>query len=119
MFQPYPGTKVYEYCVEPGYVEPGTERFESIYTEPVLQLGEEEKRHLVVLQRLLALLVNYPRLQALLPLFYRLPAAESVLAYVFRFYYGYRAHKYIYGAAAPLIVRLRAAVPMLFSRNRI
>ncbi|MBF0283476.1 MAG: B12-binding domain-containing radical SAM protein [Magnetococcales bacterium] len=121
IFQPYPGTEITEYCVAHGWLEPGAASWESQFTRSLLNFPEAFKEKVETYHRMFPMLVDHPWLDRWLPEVERLRRTElgrkaTDLAY--RFYYGYFLQSRIYPAKVPLAVKAKAALSVLFSRNR-
>ena len=119
IFQPYPGTKLGDYCVANGYIEGQEAPVEGQHTKTVLNFPPEFKRRVHVLHKLFPILVDVPWLTRILPgLFYRTRLFDGLLTLAERFWYGFFMHRRIYASSVPFRVRLRALRWSLSSRNR-
>lgn len=121
VFQPYPGTRLTKYCIDNGFLDPANERFESQFSESLLNFDEEFKERVYVLHKMFAILIDHPWMKRILPALYlavRLPLMKALLNYVFRIYYGYNVHKRIFASSIPLLVRVRGAMILLLSKHR-
>lgn len=118
IFQPYPGTKAFEYCREHGYLEDDAPRFESFYVNSILKLDPAFKQRIFILHRLFTILVDHPKVEALLGLIPNWRGLNRLITFLCRIYYAYFLHRRIYASKIPMAVRLRGALTLLFSRNR-
>lgn len=119
IFQPYPGTRIAEYCRENGYLDDGRPAALSLFADTQLRLPAALKRRIYVLHRLFPLLVDHPGLDILLPLIFRLPGLRRALNLLYRLYYGYFLHRRIFASAIPWRVRMSGLRSVLFSKSRI
>lgn len=119
VFQPYPGTRAHDYCIEHGYITEGTSHFDNIYTESNLNIDPQLKHRIYVLHKLFLWLIHHPNAEFLVRYVPNLGATNFLLNLLYRFHYGHSLHRRIYNACIPLRVRLRGASSVLFSRNRI
>ena len=119
VFQPYPGTRAFDYCKERGYLKTEDPGFHNIYTETNLDLDPEFRQRIYILHKLFLFLVDHPKAESLLRFFPKTTAFNGALNLFYRLYYGHFLHRRIYASCIPLRVRLRGAPAVLLSRNRI
>ena len=119
IFQPYPGTRLTQFCKDHGYLDDQCDQYESQYTQSILKMDPILKNDVYVLHRLFSLLVDHKWLQTLLPVIRRVRPINGLLNLLFRFYYGALVHRRIYAGKIPLRLRIEGVVGMLLSRNRI
>ncbi len=118
IFQPYPGTRITEYCKEHGYLKGDTEEFESQYKASILDIDAESKFRIYALHKLFALLVDYPRLRSSLPLVYRARWAAPLLHLIYKLYYGFQVHRRIFASAIPFLTRIHGALLVIWAKDR-
>ncbi|MBI4966119.1 MAG: cobalamin B12-binding domain-containing protein [Desulfomonile tiedjei] len=118
IFQPYPGTHIEHYCKEIGLLGEGQATFESQFTSSILNLPPDFKAKVETLHRLFSIMVDFPWVRRFYPALAKMPWLKPLLNFVYRFYYGVNLHRRIYAGKIPFSLRLRAALPLLFSRNR-
>jgi anaerobic magnesium-protoporphyrin IX monomethyl ester cyclase len=119
IFQPYPGTKITDYCKQIGLLDDGKESFESQFTCSVLNFTPEFKGRIETIHRLFSIMVDHPWVMKFYPAIASMQFLRPFLNFLYRFYYGVNLHRRIYMAQIPLLLRLRGALPLLFSRNRV
>jgi radical SAM superfamily enzyme YgiQ (UPF0313 family) len=119
IFQPYPGTKIAEHCKEVGLLDENHNVFESQFTTTVLKLSPDFKAKVETIHRLFSIAVDHPWVEKAFPYAARFGFLKPVLNILYRLYYGICLHKRIYAGAIPFTLRLRGALSLLFSRNRI
>lgn len=119
IFQPYPGTRLNEYCRNNGYLNEDDETYESQYTTTVLNGTPEFKNKVFVLHKLFAILVDHPRARWLVRLLPQAGWSHAVLSVVWRSYYAANMHRRIYASKIPWWLRLRGAAGLLLSRSRV
>lgn len=118
VFQPYPGTRITEYCKEHGYLNEDA-RFESQYTGwSILNFPPDFKFKIFALQKLFAVLVDYPFLKSWLQPVYRARWAGPLLNLVYKFYYGFQVHRRIFASAIPFLTRVQGAILVLLAKDR-
>lgn len=124
VFQPYPGTKISEYCKENGYLdeeEDENKHFEGAYSGvTVLKCEPGLKDKIYVLHKLFPVLVHYPGLQSLLGFFYKnVKWFGWILNFFYRFYFGFKLRSKIYSKTkVPLKLTIHASIRLLFSKHR-
>ncbi|MFH1850475.1 MAG: radical SAM protein [archaeon] len=121
IFQPYPGTRIAQYCRDHGYLNEGDERYESQFSRSLLNLGDEFKDKVYIVHKLFALMIIHPRSKMMLPFLFwirKAPLLKPALNCFFRAYYGYQVHKRIFNSVMPFRLRVRGAIILLLSRNR-
>jgi len=89
LFQPYPGTKLGDYCKENNLVEGDFDSFDTSFFN-TFRLKSRYVKAFQRIQKLFALLVKYPKLKYLLPILIRLPLDNIY----YRFYKYYKKHLY-------------------------
>lgn len=119
ILQPYPGTRLTEYCKQTGYLDGECDRFESQYTETALKFDSGFKNKLFVLHKLFAVLVDHSRLKMLLRTLYRARFLNGLLNLAYRYYYGRHVHRRIFAGQIPLALRLRGAFGFFLSKSRV
>ncbi len=121
VFQPYPGTQAYDYCIEHGHLDPDYNQFDDLYTGlSPLNLSPEVKQRLFVLHKLFPIIVDHPRIEGLSRRLLGIRPLNPLLEFFTRFYFGYFAYRRVYyRARIPLWVRLHGGLSVLFSKNRI
>lgn len=119
IFQPYPGTRITEYCKETGLLDKGKESFESQFTTSVLNFPQDRKLRIETIHRLFSIMVDHPWVNRIYPTIAGVKFARPFLNLVYRLYYGVFLHRRIYAGQIPLFLQLRGALSLLFSRNRI
>ncbi|MBN1346102.1 MAG: radical SAM protein [Phycisphaerae bacterium] len=118
ILQPYPGTRINEYCRKEGFLDESTESFGGQYTSTVLNFEERFKQVIYVIHKMFPMMVDHPRLKALLPLLYKTPWLNRALDFVYRLYYGVNMHRRLYGAKIPLALRLQQSARFFFAPSR-
>lgn len=118
IFQPYPGTHITNKCKELGLLDDGKESFESQFTTSVLNFDPVFKSKVETIHRLFSIMVDHPWVETLYPALSRRKALKPFLNFIYRLYYGIHLHRRIYAGKIPLSLRLKGALPLLFSRNR-
>ena len=119
VFQPYPGTRAFDYCREQGLIAHDYHGFENIYTESNLHIDSALKQWIFVFHKLFLFLLEHPKAEALLGPLARTRRLNGILNLFYRFCYGHFLHKRIYASLIPLWVQMRGAYAVLLSRNRI
>jgi len=119
IFQPYPGTKAFEYCKEHGYLSKDTNRFENVYSSSILNLPPDFKQRIFILHKLFTFLVDHPRAIPVTHIIPNTKYLDKILNFFCRLYYGYFLHRRIYKSVIPLRGRLRGAFAVLLSKSRI
>lgn len=121
IFQPYPGTDLTRYSIEQGFLDSQAHVYESQFSKSVLNYPQPFKDMIYIIHKLFPLIADVPQLTFLIHIAFRVrsvPFLMQLLNYFYRFYYGYFLHKRIYGFTVPLPLRVKIALPILFSRNR-
>ena len=121
IFQPYPGTKIMEYCLKHGYLNEGNENFEGQFSYSILNFPKEFKEKIHITHRMFSIIVNYPKAEFLLPLLFKIrnfPFVMKILDYICWFYYGSSVHQKIYAAKIPIGVGIRGVWMLLLSKDR-
>ena len=122
IFQPYPGTKITEYCKAQGYLDKKVETFASQFSTSILNFEPDFKERIYIFHKLFTIFVDHPNLRSgLLKFLFRVkkfPLFKEVLNIIYRFYYGLNLHRRIYASKIPLIVRMRGVLLLLLSKNR-
>lgn len=119
--QPYPGTRLNQYCQEHGYLTGENTRWEPMFSSSILNLPQGFKQELVVYQRMFQLMVVFPGLERFVPLLVsinRSALGRLLIDALYRITYGLHNQGRIFPAKVPLLVRLHAAYHVLFSRER-
>jgi anaerobic magnesium-protoporphyrin IX monomethyl ester cyclase len=90
IYFPLPGTELTEYCVENGYLEPGSGKLpERTNSFSALRFPSKKEKAMVQrLHKLFGLAVNFPVLIKALPMLVRLPAGW-IYSFVFVAWYGF------------------------------
>lgn len=121
IFQPYPGTRINNYCKEKGYLSENAKVFGGQYSSTVLNFEEDFKEKIYLLQRLFSMLVDHPFLISKIGLLYRWkarPVFKKVINFIYRCYYGKNLHSRIYASKIPLSLRLRGSIFLFSSKSR-
>lgn len=121
IFQPYPGTRITEYCLKHGYLNEGNENFVSQFSYSVLNLPKEFKEKIYITHRIFSIIVNYPKAEFLLPLLFKIrnfPFVMKILNYMSWLYYGKNVHQKIYASKIPINIGIRGVFMLLLSKNR-
>lgn len=118
ILQPYPGTRINEYCRREGYLDDEADGFGGQYSSSVMNFGERFKQIIYVMHRMFPMLVDHPRLKALLPLLYKAPWLNGLLDFAYRLYYGYNAHRRLYANQIPLLLRLQQSARFFLAPSR-
>lgn len=119
IFQPYPGTKISEYCKANGYLNEHVEKFESQYTSTILNFPDDFKRKVYVLHKLFPMLVDFPKMQSCVSLLYKLKLIQPLLNLVYKLYYGFNLNRKIYASRLNFKLKVLGALDLLFSESRI
>ncbi len=118
IFQPYPGTRIAEYCKKNGYLSNDVERYESMFTVSILNFEPDFKYKVYVLHKLFAIIVDYPRLKSILGLVYKLRWSSLILGFIYKLYYGFCIHKRIFASAIPFMTRMYGAILVIIAKDR-
>ncbi len=118
IMQPYPGTKINEYCRQAGYLSDDVKTFGGQYSDSVLNFGAGFKHMIYVIHKLFPMIVDHPRLRALLPSLYKTRSLDRALDLLYRTYYGIHMHRRLYGSKIPLALRARQSFRFLFAPSR-
>ena len=102
-----------------GYLDHASDRFKGQYTDTILKVDTEFRNKLFVLHRLFAVLVDHPKLKVAIRALYRMRPLNWVLNLWYRFYYARHMHGRIYAGQIPLRLRLRGALGLLLSKDRV
>ena len=121
IFQPYPGTRIAEYCKTYGYLSNWDEVFKGQYLTTVLNFKSDFKEKIYILHKLFPIIVDYPKLKLLLKFTFKLKKflSKKAINLVYKLYYGLILHRRIYASKIPLIIRLRGAFLLLISKHRV
>ena len=119
IFQPYPGTRAFEYCKEHSYLSEDTDRFENVYSSSILDLPPDFKQRIYILHKLFTFLVDHPGAIPFTRFIPNTKYLDVILNFFCRLYYGYFLHRRIYKSVIPLRLRARGAFAVLLSKSRI
>jgi len=118
IFQPYPGTRITELCIQTGMLDEGFNSFESQFADTILNFPPEQRDKIRTFHRLFPIIVDHPWVLSLYPLLSKIRIVFPALNFMYRFYYGYFLEKRIYMGKIPLRLKAKAAMTVLFSRDR-
>ncbi len=118
ILQPYPGTRINDYCKQEGYLGDEAECFGGQYSSSVLDFSKRFKQTVYVIHKLFPMMVDHPRIRSLLPVFYKAPWLNRALDFVYRLYYGINMHRRLYGSQIPLALRVHQSLRFFFAPSR-
>ena len=119
IFQPYPGTEIYDYCLSKGLLPPdGVPEFQGFYSTTILNLPLSQKNQINLIQKFFAIFVDFPNSVKLFPTLKKIPGLKWLWALIYRAYYGVNVYRKIYGVQFSLSFRIRSAVYFFISRNK-
>jgi radical SAM superfamily enzyme YgiQ (UPF0313 family) len=120
IFQPYPGTTIYRYCLEKRLLDEGFEDFRSQLSPTVLNIDKKMKDTIFVAHKLFSAVVDHPWLMFLLKLFIkigRFTIVKKVLDLFSRIYWAFHVDRRIYGGVMQFKINL-GVISFLITGNR-
>jgi len=118
IFQPYPGTDVYEYCRKEGYLDNITEKYECQFSRSILKVSPDYLKKIFIFHRLFSIIVDYPKLKSLVGLFFKIKWNKVILDFMSKLYFGFNMEKRIFASKMKFKIRAYGAFILLFSRDR-
>ncbi len=118
VFQPYPGTRITEFCKKINILDRDIYEFKSQYSTSVLSISKIQKNKVEVVQKLFPIIIDHKWIIKIYPLLVKTKTFNPLLRILCRFYYGYFLHKRIYKNKIPFTIRLKGLLSILFSKDR-